>query len=214
MTLPLGQFKSYFSNNKEHVIKNLFLTIQGVFEAKNTNLNKVKDKVGKILQNQDTTLPESNYKRLTRFFNLGDEEKKNLIKSLLCLCFYLLGNQGGKPKYLALDGTSWELGDKKIHLLTLSIIINNVSIPIYWTDLDKKGTSNYKERTKLFNKVFEWYNLSGMTLLADREYVGEEWFKYLVDKGLHFVIRLKKNIYKKYVDEQRTGQNPLFLHQK
>jgi hypothetical protein len=34
-----------------------------------------------------------------------------------------------------------------------------------------------------------------LTLIADREYVGENWFKSLVDNGLNFIIRLKKGDY-------------------
>lgn len=215
MTLPLCKLTSYFSNHEEHIVKNLFIVTESVFEAKSTNLNQVKDKVGKVLANQDTTKPASNYRRLTRFFCLSEEEKKNLSKSLLCVCFCLLGLKGRKPKYLALDGTSWEIGTKKVHLLVLSVIINGVSIPICWEDLAKKGTSNYEERTALFDRASKWYDLSGMILLADREYIGEKWFSYLVNKGLHFVIRVKKSVYKEYVDTQRSGNyNRYFKHQK
>lgn len=34
-----------------------------------------------------------------------------------------------------------------------------------------------------------------MILLADREFIGAEWFKYLVEQDLHFVIRLKAKMY-------------------
>jgi len=170
--------------------------------------------LGIILGNQKTTKPESNYQRLIRFFNISDEEKSDLVKSLLLLGFYLLKLKGRKPKYLALDGTSWEYGLKKIHLLTLSIVINGVSIPIWWEDLDKKGTSNLGERSSLMKKASSIYDLEGMILLADREYIGEEWFKYLKDSKIGFVIRLKKGIYKDYIDSQRTGNDKHYKHQK
>jgi len=192
----------------------LLICTQGIYAAKSTNLNEVKDKVGLILGNQSTTKPESNYQRLIRFFNIPDEEKEDLIKSLLFLGFYLLKLKGRKPKYLALDGTSWEYGVKKIHLLTLSVVINGVSIPIWWMELDKKGTSNFEERKQLMDKALSLYNLQGMILLADREYIGEQWFKYLKNKKLEFVIRLKKGIYKNYIDTQRQGENKCFKHQK
>ncbi len=213
ITLPL-EITPFFEKTDSNIVKNLLITTEGIFAGKSTNLNVVKDELGNILQNQSTTKPSSNYKRLIRFFSINDEEKKELVKSLLCIGFCILGLKGAKPKYLALDGTSWELGTKKIHLLTLSIVINGVSIPICWEDLDKKGTSNYEERTELLDKALAWYNLSGMILLADREYIGEEWFKYLKVKGLHFIIRLKSNVYKHNVDEQRTGVDKNFKHQK
>jgi len=212
-TLPL-EITPFFEKTDASIVKNLLITTEGIFAGKSTNLNVVKDELGNILHNQTTTKPSSNYKRLIRFFKISDEEKQELVKSLLCIGFCLLGLKGRKPKYLALDGTSWELGTKKIHLLTLSMVINGVSIPICWEDLDKKGTSNYEERTKLINKALKWYNLKGMILLADREYIGEAWFKYLKVNGLEFIIRLKSNVYKQYVDEQRTGVDKNFKHQK
>jgi len=212
-TLP-KEISSYFSKYPAHVVKNLLITTQGIFAAKSTNLNEVKDELGNILKNQETTKPASNYKRLIRFFQLPDEEKQDLVKSLLCVGFCLLGLKSKKPKYLTLDGTSWELGNKKIHLITLAIVINGVSIPMCWEELDKKGNSNCKERKALFEKAFEWYNLEGMILLADREYLGEKWFKYLKNKGLEFVIRLKEKAYKSYVDDQREQVGKVFKHQK
>ena len=215
MLLPLDvEITSFFPNHAEHVIRNLLIITEGIFSAKSTNLNLVKDELSNILENQETTKPESNYKRLIRFFQIDDTEKQSLTRSLLCVGYCILGLKGRKPKYLTLDGTSWELGEKKIHLITLGIVINGVSIPICWEELNKKGTSNYEERKALFNKAFKWYDLSGMILLADREYIGEEWFKYLVDKGLNFVIRLKKSVYKNYVDEQRGQKAKYFKHQK
>lgn len=196
------------------MVQNLLICTQGIYSAKSTNLNEVKDHLGIILGNQDTTKPESNYQRLIRFFKLPDEEKADLVKSLLLLGFYLLKSKGRQPKYLALDGTSWENGLKKIHLLTLSVVINGVSIPIWWAELDKKGTSNFKERKTLMEKALSMYNLEGMILLADREYIGEEWFKYLKDNKLEFVIRLKKGIYKDYIDNQRAGKDKQYKHQK
>ena len=68
------------------------------------------------------------------------------------------------------------------------MVINRVSIPICWEELDKKGTSNFEERKGLIETACKWYNLKGMVLLADREYIGEHWFKYLVSKGLHLSL--------------------------
>ena len=91
-TLPLA-ITSYFSKYPPHLVKNLLVTTQGIFAAKST-----KDELGNILENQETTKPASNYKRSIRFFQLADEEKKDLVKSLLCVDFCLLGLKGANPK--------------------------------------------------------------------------------------------------------------------
>lgn len=214
MTIPLDdKFKTIFQNIESHVVKNFLIVAQGIFTSRTTNLNVVKNALPGILENQVTTKVESNYKRLTRFFNLEDCDKKKLLESILCFSFFILNLNVRDIKYLALDGTSWENGEKKIHLLTLSIVINGISIPIWWEELNKKGTSNYNERSELINKACELYKLKGMILLADREYIGEQWFKLLTNKGIGFVIRLKKKIYQSYVDSQRQGNNPSYRHQ-
>ena len=32
-------------------------------------------------------------------------------------------------------------------------------------------------------------------LLADREFIGEDWFQYLIDAGINFVVRIKSNMW-------------------
>lgn len=198
MKLPLPvQFRDYFAHHNKTVIKNLLITAESVFEAETTNLNRVKNKVGQVT-GQRLTKPESNYKRLTRLFIV--EEKENLVRSLLCVCCCMLDSKM-KIKYLALDGTSWEFGEKKIHLITLSVVYGGVSIPIWWEELDKKGHSNFKERKKVISGASKFLNLKGLILLADREYIGRIWFKYLKTKGIDFIIRLKAKVYKEHIDQ-------------
>lgn len=211
MSLPLPwQFTEYFEKHNQAVVKNLLIIAEAVFEVQSTNLNKAKDKVGRITEKLSTK-PESNYKRLTRFFQT--EKKRDLITSLLCICFCMLDSRE-KIKYLALDGTSWELGDKKIHVLTLSVVYGGVSIPIWWEELDKKGTSNFKERKRVIRNACKFLNLKGLILLADREYIGRDWFKYLRNRKIGFVIRLKANIYKEQVDAASEQASPKDYFQK
>jgi len=44
-------------------------------------------------------------------------------------------------------------------------------------------------------------NLSGLVLLADREYIGREWFNYLTNKHIGFIIRLKAKTYCEEINE-------------
>ena len=213
MNLPLShEIKEHFPNLSEFVLKNTLAVSEGIFSARTTNLSIVKDKMGHILGNTQSTLPESNYKFLTRFFltsdlkkdpeGILDSEKEGIIKGLLCLSFCLMGKTK-KLQYLTLDGTSWELGTKKIHILTLCVVINGMSIPIWWQDLDKKGISSQDERIDFMKKALTLYNLKGMTLLADREYFGEDWFSFLTKNGIKFIIRLQKECYRAYIDQFR-----------
>lgn len=60
--------------------------------------------------------------------------------------------------------------------------------------LDKRGNSNTQERIEIiagFIKQFGKTSIRGV--LADREFIGQEWFKYLKDNGINFIIRIKKD---------------------
>jgi len=192
MIFPLqGQVSEFFRESSDLTVNKFMMVSEGIFEAKTTNMNRVKDLMGRV-RDKPETLPVSHYTYMMRFYELSDVEKKKLIKAVSCLCFYLLGD---KVKYLILDGLSWERGEKKNHLLVLSLLVGSVSIPLWWVELDKKGKSSFKERKQLFDEVFSHFDLSGLILLADREYDGMKWFNYLKDNGLDFVIRLKKRAY-------------------
>ncbi len=39
------------------------------------------------------------------------------------------------------------------------------------------------------------FDLRGLTLLTDREYIGKDWFKFLKDNEIRFVIRMRKGDY-------------------
>ena len=60
--------------------------------------------------------------------------------------------------------------------------------------LDKRGNSNTQERIDIragFIKQFGKTSIRGV--LADREFMGERWFKYLKNEGIDFIIRIKKD---------------------
>ena len=45
------------------------------------------------------------------------------------------------------------------------------------------------------------FSLKGKVLLADREYIGNEWFTLLNEKGIDFVIRLRKSNYEGQIEQ-------------
>lgn len=182
---------------KTSTVKTLMVLTLSILDKETVCLYKLRGKIGGLFE-KSSTLPSSNYRRATRFFT--QHCFSCLWIDILYLGFSMLRL---KVDYLALDGTSWEHGSQKIHLLTLCVIYKGVAIPIYWEDLRKKGTSNSKERKQLFKRAFRRLNLSGKTLLADREYIGVDWFKYLINNNINFVIRLKKKAYKKDVDRAK-----------
>ena len=146
-------------------------------------------KITSLLENEQAHVL-SHYKRLIRFFNYSNPTQ--LTTCILKWLYQLLSKQS---KYLILDGTTWEVGDKYIHLLTLCIVYKNVAVPIYWKQLNKKGGhSSQEDRKLLFAEALKIFQLSGMILVADGEFIGENWFRYLTDNQIYFVVRVSKNL--------------------
>ena len=61
------------------------------------------------------------------------------------------------------------------------MIYHTIAIPIFWRDLDHDGHSNGLERQKLLRDAARLFDLKGKVLLADREYVGDDWLRFLGD---------------------------------
>ena len=192
----LRKFSDFYEKYGLGAVKNIWLLTCLLPIARTVNLNKLKDHVGGVLGKAQTS-PSSHYRRLTRFFEdwggredvLHDLLRQNLrfIKKLGC-------------KILVLDGTSWKIGETSVHYLVLSVLVCNVAVPIYWVQLGKLGASSQEERKAMFEKALSLFDLSGMTLLADREYIGTEWFKLLKVNKIHFVIRMRLGDYASDVD--------------
>lgn len=103
-----------------------------------------------------------------------------------------------KSSELILDGMRWPPGKKQPHFLVLSVIYQGIAIRIYWEDLRKKGIGNQKERKRVLKKAMKPFDLQEMTLLAAREYMGYEWFKFLGSHQIDFSMRLKYKTYSSF----------------
>ena len=77
----------------------------------------------------------------------------------------------------------------------MCIVYQSVAIPIYWQDLNKKGQSNQIERLAFLKKACVHFHLKDKTLIADREYIGIDWFEALIELNFDFLIRIRKSDY-------------------
>jgi Transposase DDE domain len=191
LTTHLRKFTALYEIYGLGAVKNLWLMIALLNIGRTTNLNKLKDYVGPVLGNQGTK-PESHYQRLIRFFR-DHHEQAGFVSDLQRLGLASLKKSGFRK--LIMDGTSWSVGDAKVHYMVLAVLVGKVAVPIYWKQLGKLGASNQDERKELFECAAKLLDLSGMTLLADREYIGRNWFKYLKTNQIDFVIRMKMGDY-------------------
>ena len=193
----LRKFSALYEKYGLGAVKNIWLLTCLIPLSRTANLYKMKDYVGGVLGNADSKC-ESHYKRLIRFFqDWGGKEE--LLHDVMRHNLKLLRGIGAKT--LVLDGTSWTLGDTKVHYLVLSVLVDQVAVPLYWVQLEKRGASSQEERKAMFEQALQLFDLRGMTLLADREYIGKDWFKFLKDNKIHFVIRLRLGDYEADVSQ-------------
>lgn len=178
--------KQLYPQAPDALLQNTLLMVALLLDQKTANLYRLKDAVGRLLGNT-TTQPESHYQRLKRFLWQGKAQDRLWIAILRAA----LGLLTGQSRYLILDGSSWQAGGYSYHFLTLSLLYQGVSVPLFWLDLDRSGHSQQWHRCLLLRLAGRLLPLRGKVLLGDREYIGSEWFKYLQQAGIGLVIRLR-----------------------
>ena len=132
---------------------------------------------------------DSHYKRLQRFFRSYELNYTEIAQTIVALMDI------PEPWTLSLDRTEWRFGDYVFNILMLGVVHEGVAFPLVWCLLDKRGNSNSAERMRLFNQFLERFGEREIACLtADREFVGKDWFEYLLHDPLTpFRIRIREN---------------------
>jgi hypothetical protein len=164
-------------------VKFLAAFISTVCKLQTVNFTKLAQGLG------GTILFESNLRKIQRFFAEFLIDKDMIAKMI----FTLLPGQA--PYRLCLDRTNWKFGATDINILTISICYSGVSIPLLWTMLCKRGNSNQKERTDLIKRYIRLFGVQSIeNILADREFIGDEWIEDLIALNVRFYFRIKENM--------------------
>ena len=134
-----------------------------------------------------TTQTDSNYRRIQRFIADTDIDEHQIAT--------LIYNLFGLEKVtLTIDRTNWKWGKSNINIFMLAVVHQGIAIPLYWTMLAKRGNSNTLERTELIEKFIQNFGKDKIQkVLADREFVGANWFEWLSKEKIKFAIRIKKH---------------------
>lgn len=144
------------------------------------------------LMNIATTFPgeaqrDSHYKRLQRLFREFPLELNAIAQFIVPLLSL------DKLK-LTLDRTHWKLGKTNINFLVLGVAYRGIAFPLYWPTLVKQGHSNTQERITLMTRFIAVFGCERIAcLIADREFIGCDWFSYLIENEILFRIRIKCN---------------------
>ena len=158
------------------------VSVCALLRSRSCNLYRIAENFQSRAQN------ESSYRRIKRFFTgytYCYEQVGRLILHWLNLTDYTL----------CMDRTNWEFGSKHINYLVVSIAWQGNSIPIAWHCLDKQGdNSNTDERIAVMKKILVLIPATKIDmLLADREFVGQKWFRWLGQQGICCRLRIKSN---------------------
>ena len=94
------------------------------------------------------------------------------------------------PYSLTLDRTNWKFGQTNINILVLGVIYKGMSLPLLWTFLgNKRGNSDQNERIALMNRYIDLFGVHTIDFLtADREFIGQDWWQFLIDYKIRFFI--------------------------
>ena len=135
-------------------------------------------------------LHASNYRRLQHFFKQVQFDEAVVARFIVSL----LNIKG--PVILAVDRTNWKLGKVDINILVLAIVTRRFKVPLICSFFDHRGNSSTAQRIDLIERYLRIFEVSSIkALLGDREFVGNEWINYLVEKTVSFVIRLREDMY-------------------
>jgi hypothetical protein len=156
--------------------------ILALFQVRTVNLSRL---ATVLCVKVKTASNDLRLQRFFRHFEINQDDIAQFVASFL---------PADTPWILALDRTNWKLGKTNINFLVLGVCYGGLSIPLFWIALPKAGNSNTKERIFLLDRFFKIFpNQEIAFLLGDREFVGGEWFRYLLQHGIPFRIRLKNN---------------------
>ena len=107
-----------------------------------------------------------------------------------------------------LDRTQWSIGTREVNYLVLAVVTRRFRVPLLWTLLPGSGNSSTAARIALIERYLAHFPASTIgVLLADREFIGADWLKFLNDNNIPFAIRLREDL--RVTDRGRPRAHPL-----
>ncbi len=163
-------------------IRFIALFIPSLIKVRTVNFSKLS------LGFDNDAASSSHYRRIQRFFS----EVELPMKLISQLIFGLLPEKDSLT--LVMDRTNWKFGKKNINILMLSVSYKNVAFPLMFKMLDKRGNSHTAERISLMEDFMDWFGKDCIgCLLADREFIGNEWLSFLNENNIRYHIRIRNN---------------------
>lgn len=171
------------------IVKNLarkkFISqfVIGLIKSGNVQFKRVAEHLN------DRAKVSSNEVRIQDFFREVDLDYV-LVSTLL---LSLLPKRG--KLRICIDRTEWDFGSHQVNILMVTLGYADLALPIVWELLDNKsGNSSSQQRKDLLEELWILLDSDRIGLLiADREFIGGNWFNYLKNKGIRFLVRMPKH---------------------
>jgi len=186
--IPLGKTR----------LETLCLLILGMIATRTVNLSHI------AAERPGRAQVASTYRRLQRFFQhvrLPEDWSAPIVTTLI-------GHSASW--YLCLDRTNWKIGRSNVNVLMLAVVTRRFRVPLMWSVLEKAGSSSTAERVALMERYLARYGAASIRmLLADREFIGQEWLGFLCASGIPFTIRVKEEQIVELPDGRRVALRSL-----
>ena len=131
--------------------------------------------------------PESKTRVLARVFHDAQLTPQDVTDVLLPLL------PDGKLT-LVMDRTTWHYGQTPLNILVLGALLGGAVIPLVWTVLPHQGNSCTAARILLVARLLKVLPAQRWAvLIADREFIGQEWCRFLRWKRIRQCLRIREN---------------------
>ncbi|SMB84305.1 IS4 family transposase [Deinococcus hopiensis] len=173
--------KERLPHHRSDTLRRLTEVLFGILQAESTLHRKIAVHI-----HRDAT-PSSILRLVARTFHETDLTPQDVTDVLLPLL------PTGKLTFV-LDRTNWKLGQRDLNLLVLGVALGDVVLPLMWKVLPHGGNSDMRVRMLLVGLLLKRLPARRWAvLIADREFVGQEWFSFLRARQIKRCIRIREN---------------------
>src|SRR6056297_2644530 len=133
--------------------------------------------------------PASNYRRIQRFL-AGFAFDQHLVARLIVRLLPC----PPEGYLVSLDRTEWRFGRCHTRVLVAALCWRSMALPVAWAVVPGRGNTDIALRRCVLGRLFAVVEPERIgCLVADREFVGRQWFGWLCERDVPFVIRVKHN---------------------
>lgn len=172
---------THLPHRRLDALKRLAEVLLAVLQAESTIHRKIA-----LHLPRDATL-ESNTRTVARVFHDVQLTPQDVTDVLLPLLPH-------SKLTLIMDRTTWHHGQTPLNILVLGALLGGTVIPLVWSILPHQGNSSTAARILLVARLLKVLPAKRWTvLIADREFIGQEWCSFLRWKRIRQCLRIREN---------------------